>query len=383
MKNIAFLLLILLLSACAQSDPGLEPQDEPGLLSDIVESISEVMGADIGLPDCAGQLFTQSPVDLDLIHSITPLGNLNPPQHTLPTQHMYFHPVREDDIPLVLELYAPGDVDLFSINTTIYFQDGAEISRDFGIRFALCDGQEAYFLHINELSPELNAQIAKGDCESSETFEDGSRYEYCRDELNFQMEAGELIGMVGGPPYGTFDLGLSDDSTRLNYANPQRYTEEMRSMVCPIDYFEEAVRAALTAKLEGGLVHPCGEVMQDIVGRLAGNWFFSDLLADNPSGWEAQLSFAQDNLNRDRLVISVGGIFMQASRWEIKTSGDGLVNQPFEDVGADGMIYCYESEQKQGRILVQLMSDNELQIEHQTNKCVANISFTEAVVYRR
>src|SRR5262245_38095770 len=37
-------------------------------------------------------VFTQSPVDPSAISSITPLGNLNPPGHTLPTNHIYlFH----------------------------------------------------------------------------------------------------------------------------------------------------------------------------------------------------------------------------------------------------------------------------------------------------
>src|SRR6266496_2401258 len=35
-------------------------------------------------------LFTESPISLDLISSIVPIGNLNPPAHTLPTNHSYF-----------------------------------------------------------------------------------------------------------------------------------------------------------------------------------------------------------------------------------------------------------------------------------------------------
>src|SRR5262250_950870 len=35
-------------------------------------------------------VFSQSPLDPSVISSITPLGNLNPPGHTLPTNHIYF-----------------------------------------------------------------------------------------------------------------------------------------------------------------------------------------------------------------------------------------------------------------------------------------------------
>src|SRR3954470_7697828 len=35
-------------------------------------------------------VFTQSPLGLSDISVIVPLGNLNPPDHTLPTNHAYF-----------------------------------------------------------------------------------------------------------------------------------------------------------------------------------------------------------------------------------------------------------------------------------------------------
>src|SRR5947207_3415667 len=35
-------------------------------------------------------VFTQLPIDAGVISSIVPIGNLNPPDHTLPTNHSYF-----------------------------------------------------------------------------------------------------------------------------------------------------------------------------------------------------------------------------------------------------------------------------------------------------
>ena len=40
---------------------------------------------------CVDHPFTTYPVDFERIRSITPLGNLNPPGHTFPTDHMYFN----------------------------------------------------------------------------------------------------------------------------------------------------------------------------------------------------------------------------------------------------------------------------------------------------
>src|SRR5438874_1141304 len=38
-------------------------------------------------------VFSQSPIDVAAVSTITPIGNLNPPDHTLPTNHAYFfHP---------------------------------------------------------------------------------------------------------------------------------------------------------------------------------------------------------------------------------------------------------------------------------------------------
>jgi len=36
-------------------------------------------------------VFTQSPIDVAAIEFVVPLGNLNPPGHTLPTDHVYFY----------------------------------------------------------------------------------------------------------------------------------------------------------------------------------------------------------------------------------------------------------------------------------------------------
>ena len=39
----------------------------------------------------ANTLLTQSPVLLNQVTGIVPLGNLNPPDHALPTRHMYWY----------------------------------------------------------------------------------------------------------------------------------------------------------------------------------------------------------------------------------------------------------------------------------------------------
>src|SRR5262245_2996759 len=58
--------------------------------------------------------FTVSPLDLSKTPIITPLGNLNPPGHVLPTDHVYFYQVNFDLWPRptateMLPVVAPAD----------------------------------------------------------------------------------------------------------------------------------------------------------------------------------------------------------------------------------------------------------------------------------
>src|SRR5689334_8944172 len=53
-----------------------------------------------------------SPIDVGEIRFITPLGNLNPPAHTIPTDHIYFYfanPSTEQSGARRMEFRAPGD----------------------------------------------------------------------------------------------------------------------------------------------------------------------------------------------------------------------------------------------------------------------------------
>ena len=52
-----------------------------------------------GVPVCGEEMefFSVSPVKLDDLDGLVPLGNLAPPAHTFPTGHMYFNIPKEGD----------------------------------------------------------------------------------------------------------------------------------------------------------------------------------------------------------------------------------------------------------------------------------------------
>jgi len=320
------------------------------------------------LPECTNKKFTIPPVPIDQIREITPLGNLNPPEHTLPTNHMYLHLAS-----LGVELRAPGDIYITSMSSTGYTETGLT---DYSIEFALCEDIQGYFLHVKTITPEL-AELLE-DC-NARVYGNG-KYKHCWTSVDHHfVEAGTVLGTVGNEQQGNFDFGTYDYRDRKTTANPNRYSERSSaSIVCPFDYYDKETQEALYAKVTREVAPKCGQVIQDVPGTLQGNWYYSE-----GEEWTEHLAFAHDNHDPNIAVISVGGVFTDAGKWEFSEQQTGVVNRKFIDVTADGQTYCYESEGQAGRILVKMFSDTELQIEHQHNGCSDDIAMIHPVVYSR
>jgi len=76
-----------ILAACGSKTTPSSPSTGGGTSSG---SSSNATGPGVA-PNTA--VFSQSPIDIGVISTIVPIGNLNPPDHTLPTNHSYFfHP---------------------------------------------------------------------------------------------------------------------------------------------------------------------------------------------------------------------------------------------------------------------------------------------------
>jgi len=326
------------------------------------------------LPECSGQKLTVPLVDVAEIYSISPLGNLNPPEHTLPTQHMYLHLNSAG-----VELRAPGDLKITTITSNMI--TGDESMKDYGMTLALCEDVFIYFLHIKELSPELAPLLEGADCSSQ------GRYEHCYNNLppheHYDIKAGELIGKVASAEHRNFDFGAYDHRHRNEFVNPERYPSRGLYIICPLDLYESPVREELYDKLERTKAPRCGTVMHDAAGTLKGNWFNVDLTADSPDIWGKELSFADNNFDSPEAVISVGGVITGYGKWELTPAHSGRINRAFDEVTPDGNIYCYEGARQSGRIIVQLETETTLKIEHQDGSCGANTAFTDPTYYSR
>ena len=95
-------------------------------------------------------------------------------------------------------------------------------------------------------------------------------------------------------------------------------------------------------------------------------------------------------------MLVVGGLFTESGSWMFTPETEGTFNRQFSQV-VDRDIYCYEGvnpkiwvdpagrdqSQWNGRIIVKLLSDDELQIEQQDGSCSGKYEFKNPTKYNR
>ena len=210
-----------------------------------------------------------SPIDVNEIRFITPLGNLNPPAHTIPTDHIYFYfanPSNEQPAARRMPFRAPGD----GVVTTVIGGVGQESKV-----FVRQTSTFIYYLDHLILTVPL--------------------------ERNSRVSAGQVLGTTGNA-YG-IDLGVTNDALTLNFITPSRYYYDTLHADAPLKYFQEPLRSELYARVQRIGPDRDGRIDYDVPGRLAGNWF---TLAQAPG-----VAFAYDTYDPSRVVIATGAGFLQ------------------------------------------------------------------------
>ena len=360
-------------------------EEEPKSVFDLIDTAKRKLLSSNDIPSCGDrkELFTVSPVDLDEIDDITPLGNLQPPGHTFPTEHLYIAVSEQGLTTEIIPLRAPGDIIITSVTSNSDFM--APEREEYSIKFSLCEDVHGYYNHVKEISDNLKEELNKVKCTKFGIGGDDS----CEKRISYKVAAGTVIGGVGHLQ-GNFDIGTYDTRTLLEYVNMDRYSKE-RSIyiVCPLDYFEQKVQAELYGKIAREETPRCGMVLQDVPATLQGNWFFGDSNQIRP--WDEHLSFVHLNDDPNYKVISVGGVFRDAGFWKFVPTHSGTVNRDFDEVKADGKVYCYDNLKSRiagqndlsGRIIVELTSDTDLKIEHQIGSCSGSYGFKTPTIYSR
>ena len=217
-------------------------------------------------PVPAGRLsFTVSPIDQSAILWITPLGNLNPPSHTLPTDHIYFYFANPDnaDAPAArrVPFAAPG-------NGTVFLVLGG-----MGVESKVFIRQTATFSYY------LDHLILTTPLSSGST-----------------VTAGQVLGTTGSA-YG-IDLGVTNSALTLGFLNPSRYNSDTLHADAPLKYFEEPLRSQLYGRVQSLGPDLDGKIDFDMAGRLVGNWFVG-------SGDATPLVFTYDTYDPSRPLIAI------------------------------------------------------------------------------
>lgn len=321
------------------------------------------------LPDCEGKQFTTPIVDINKLDSITPLGNLNPPEHTTPTNHMYFNLNSTGT-----EIVSPGDITLTSISSS---EDSVRGTTDYSIDFSLCDDIHGYFIHIKTLTPELKSLLSEDSCNS---YGENNKYKNCWGSVSKKLKAGEKIGTVGTAQHANFDFGAF---TNIN--------NKQESLVCPLDIYTDGLRQELYSIVDRTKEPICGEVYQDIEGTLQGDWRYTKAKRNDPEDWNNDLTFGHDNNDPDIATISIGGVFTRYGTYSFFENNSGNINRKFSEVKQDNNIYCFEaadnvkseSPRTDGKILVQLVSETKIEIEHQNGSCGDSEEFASSTIYER
>jgi len=225
-------------------------------------------------PEPSGPIsFEASPVDIARINRATPLGNLNPPGHTFPTDHIYFY--MNGTSLVTVRAIAPGTVSQLYFNS--YFSD-------YRIEFTHTSTFSSYLDHVKNPP----AAVVVGT----------------------EVATGDFLG-YSDPTTTALDLGVIDMDVTRGFIVPARYIDRSLHGGDPYSYFIEPFRSQLLAK-NPRTVEPRGGVFDyDIDGRLVGNWFLEGIPADNQAAGidysYGHLAFVYDMVTPSEIHISCGG----------------------------------------------------------------------------
>ncbi len=315
-----------------------------------------------------------SPVDLAVLQDIAPLGNLNPPGHTFPTDHIYLYTpfVSGGSTPAAVQ--SPGDIAITSVGRQTRSGGGQPDLVDYTVQFYPCADVYMYLGHLSALTADVLTQVGPFDAGCNAPYMTGGfTYQQCYKGVSITLSAGTALGAMGGPSEGALDLGAYDRRTAaLAFVDPARVSGggggafSALHTVCPIDYFASAVASAMRALLGGGGVRRsvapvCGELMQDVANTGQGRWFYDATTND-----DHHLALVHDNVVPGLGVFSMGTSVpsVPTGTYRFTPASSGRVNLDFKLVTADGNLYCYQSSSWPSlHIVLQVVTASTLRIQ--------------------
>ena len=273
---------------------------------------------------------TVPPFDTADVTALVPLGNLNPPAHTFPTDHMYFYCFTSK---ASLNIKSPGNIHVLRIGRTHYNAGLANDHYDYTIVLG-SDSSNMYWGHVSALSTRLLTAVNNfigANCGTPYST-GGSTYQQCFVPVSLEATPGEILGIANtNNGLAGLDLGVSIKNLGAN----------------PLDYFDAAARALMEPKLGSfdgktkRTVAPIyGEFLLDKPGTAQGNWYMGIIQKGSEDN---NIALVPDNVIPSQLAFSVGNsvIGLKSSVYYFDTQNSGFINRKFTDVIPDGNTYCY------------------------------------------
>ena len=342
-----------------------------------------------GLKSCpqGTAIFTVPPIALGSMTGWVPLGNLNPPAHTFPTDHQYIYlPFSGQTSLAEVEIVSPSDAMITRARRTSYSNRNA----DYSIELSPCVEVHAELGHVTSITSSLLARLGAFDqgC-TSYSPDPYTTVTACYTSLiAVPVTAGETLGTTGGMT-GVFGLDFLLYDARvapLKFAKPARWRTNSDGfdsfhVVAASDYFAEPAKSQIAAKVgsfDGRVrrtVAPTGGTIEvDVAGTAQGAWF-NPTQPTNPES--AHLAIVPDNVDPTKLVISIGtsqpGLNSRA--FTLAPSSSGVVNRAASQITPDGQTYCFDL--GIGNVMfVKMLDANTLRVETRVGNAITCTSLS-------
>nr|MDO8061997.1 hypothetical protein [Candidatus Freyrarchaeum guaymaensis] len=345
---VAFLLSGIIAGAILSQAVWLGGVGWPSALTVPTYSASSLGSVSLGFVKETEFTFTVIPLEDDAYYEIIPLGNLGPPGHTFPSDHIYF--VLNDG---VYNVRAPADGVIIEIENCT--EEGASY-QDYSLFIKHTDTFKSYFYHLSGVADWIISQT--GEIEVG----------WGGVEVNIPVKAGDIVGVASKQPGGSvcLDWGAIDYEVTLSFIHPETYYPDAAHAVCPLDYLEGSLKEKAYSKVNRVGEPKGGKIDYDMLGRLSGNWF---LEGAEPCiwNWSTQLAFVYYVHNASQMVVSVGGDLLSP----LPVGVFNATGPDFREVSAeDGVVTYYlvgqepsELKGQQYTLIVQVIGSEKIKVE--------------------
>lgn len=293
-------------------------------------------------------VFTDSPLAFENLKHVIPLGNLNPPGHTFPTDHAYFEKV---DHAKAYPVIAPA------AGTIVWM-----LSRDGGEAKIMVRCTPTLSYYLDHVIPD--AEIVKG----------------------APVTAGARLGVTSDRG-AAIDLGVVDERvTRTGFVRPERYPSDTLHAVSPFPLFAEPVRGRLYALIDRKGDDKDGRIDLDVKGRLVGNWFLEGLDVKASANYESRdkhLAFVYDVADPASVRVAIGGTLALT----------GLFTTPGPDPAQvsreSGPVHyfvrdAHRGSEQGGELVVEMLADDRIRVQAFVGLKRSAVSFDDgASIYER